>query len=40
MYPFFIYLNRLLYSKNNCFKCVVTIKSRNKLSKITDLYSM
>ena len=40
MYPFFIYLKRLLYFKNNCFKCVIAIASKNKLSKTTDLYSM
>ena len=29
-----------LYVENNCFICVVKIKNKNKLSKITDLYSM
>ena len=40
MYPFFSYLNPFFYFKDNCFIHVVKIKSKNKSSKITDLYSM
>ena len=40
MYPFLFIKIDFLYVENNCFICVVKIKNKNKLSKITDLYSM
>ena len=40
MYPFYLFKLVFLYCKNNCFICVAKIKSKNKLLKITDLYSM
>ena len=40
MYPFYLFKLVFLYFKNNCFICVGKIKSKNKLLKVTDLYSM
>ena len=40
MYPFYLFKLDFNIFKNNCFICIVRIKSKNKLLKITDLYSM
>ena len=40
MYPFYLFKLDFYIFENNCFICIVKIKSKNKLLKITDLYSM
>ena len=40
MYPFYLFKLDFYIFENNCFICIVKIKSKSKLLKITDPYSM